>query len=643
MSRIASGGSARVSVRRHVLTVAVLLLGVAALYAPILDDEWHFDDRAELAWSGVSELRPSVRAENYRGILTLYSWALNYRISGTDPWSYHVFNGSVHALNAILVYVVCWQLLGWVVRTPPGERWFPSLFAAAIFATHPIATQTVAYVTQRSTSLAALAVLATLAMYLAARRPGGLIRWPAFVACVVLFAVGLHTKHLALMVPAVLIVTEILGPDARRPRAWAAVAPFAALAAARAAQLVPRRLPGVEPLARTFVVVRDGPTPSPPEYALTQFDVVVRYLRLLVAPVGQSLVHDVRSVTGVMDPRVLGGIGVLAVIAVSGWRVRRVAPVVTWGIAVFFLTLAPTSSVIPSPDWMWEHRVYLPLAAFSIAVAGGFAIVASKYGWGRVPRYVVGAVVVGTLAILTAGRLPVWDDEASLWADAVAHAPRSAVAWMNHGRALQAGGKLREAERSYREALAIQPEQVFAMNNLGNVLRALGRSEDAEALFLRALEIEPTYEDCMLNLGNLSFDRGDIGNARVRYARIDPMGPLAAAASFNLAQCDERDGDWAAAIESYRAAVEHDSSATVRNALGCAYLNAGQLDAAEAELRRAAADSTTWAIPPFNLGALHEARGQRAEAARAYRSALKLDGTLVVARDRLRALGQPSP
>ena len=526
---------------------------VAALYAPTLDDEWHYDDPGHLAWPGVQDLRPEVRAANYRGIVTLYTWALNYRISQDDPGSYHAFNVVVHALNAVLVYVLVGQLAGWFGRT--RHRAFVALFAAALFAVHPIATQAVAYVTQRSTSLATLAVLGASCAYVRSRRDHGRTNPWMYAASLVVFALGLHTKHLALILPALLVVTELLRRERLGlGRILLAAAPFFALAALRALQFLPRHLPGAPAIDPSAVLVHEAAKLPPWQYAITQVEVVVRYLGLLVAPVGLSLIHGVEPVTSPWGAGFLASLVVLIALAAVAWRLRRRDPLFTWGIAAFFLGLLPTSSIVPSRDLMFEHRVYLPLVGFATAVAAITTITLRARWW----RFGLAAAVVATLAFVTASRLRVWDTELALWRDAVRAAPGSARAHVNVGHALQARGELVFAQAAYERALEIDPDHVFALNNLGNVYRGLGRAEDAERVLLRVLALEPDYAQGHLNLGNAYFARGDVMAARRHYERAADADALRAAALFNLGLCDEQEGRVAEAIAHYEAALERD-------------------------------------------------------------------------------------
>src|SRR3989338_11005707 len=43
-------------------------------------------------------------SSNYYRPLLLFTYAINYSISGTVPWSWHLFSNSIHIINGLLVF-----------------------------------------------------------------------------------------------------------------------------------------------------------------------------------------------------------------------------------------------------------------------------------------------------------------------------------------------------------------------------------------------------------------------------------------------------------------------------------------------------------------------------------------------------------
>src|SRR5262249_14508569 len=149
------------------------------------------------------------------------------------------------------------------------------------------------------------------------------------------------------------------------------------------------------------------------------------------------------------DAAVLAGAALLAALTATAVALRRRAPLLlpAWG--WFLVTVAPESSLIPIRDLMMEQRAYLPLAGLCWTAAGAFAPLPA-----RAPRAATALALVGALTTVTHARNRVWRDELALWSDSVAKSPGSARAQNNLGLALEAAGRLPEAERAFRAAIA---------------------------------------------------------------------------------------------------------------------------------------------------------------------------------------------
>ncbi len=120
------------------------------------------------------------------------SFALNYAVGGLDPRGYRAANVALHVLAAVVVFAL-------VRATPPaGDASWPALAFAAIWLVHPIQTEAVTYVTQRTELMAALFYLLTL---LAALRDRPVV---AVVAC----ALGMLSKEVMVTAPLAVVLYE---------------------------------------------------------------------------------------------------------------------------------------------------------------------------------------------------------------------------------------------------------------------------------------------------------------------------------------------------------------------------------------------------------------------------------------------------
>lgn len=521
---------------RHKRVLFLILAAVAVLYAPTLDDEWHLDDLGELNWPGVAPQESLRERGDYRGTLPLIFWKLDAAISSDSGISHHATNGGIHAVNAAFLYGIVWLLAAPVRR---GRRLI-AVAAALCFAVHPLASQTVAYVTQRSTSLAAACILATTLAWVAFRGETRRRRWVWLGAAAAAAFAGAHSKHVALLAPAFAGLAGLLleRPALRRAHTLLAFGVLLLVLLPRGLDLASRAQRQVEDGARSSAAPAALPATQrkPPArvYALTQVGVVATYARMTVLPTGLNLDHDVRLVrTPWTSAVILPGLA-LAALAGIALRLRRSQPLVALGIAWFFLGVLPTSSVIPSPDVLFEHRAYVSLAGFAIVAA---ALLSRLHE--RAPtRAVITALVLLIVAGAgTARRVGVWDSEMSLWTDVVAKSPGKARPHVNLGLALERSERAADSEAHYRAAVAIDPVDALALNNLGNLLGRRGSFEEADRVLRASMAANPRLAQPAFNLANVQMERGDYVEAETLYRRALELGLSTPIVRSSLSEC----------------------------------------------------------------------------------------------------------
>jgi protein O-mannosyl-transferase len=202
--------------------------------------------------------------------------------------------------------------------------------------------------------------------------------------------------------------------------------------------------------------------------------------------------------------------------------------------AVFFLVLAPTSSLLPIPtELVAERRMYLPLAAvLALVVLGAQRLLASAPRVGPALT-VVAAVALGAAAF---ARVLDYDTEESIWRDTVAKAPQSALVRNNYGRALANLGRHDEAIAQYREGLRLVPADARTWAKLANALGELGKLPEAVDAYRTALRFEPTDEKTHNNLARVLLRVGDLPGAIAHLQEAVRLDPSYALGRLNLAK-----------------------------------------------------------------------------------------------------------
>jgi tetratricopeptide (TPR) repeat protein len=216
--------------------------------------------------------------------------------------------------------------------------------------------------------------------------------------------------------------------------------------------------------------------------------------------------------------------------------------------AWFFLILAPSSSIVPLLDSIFEHRVYLSLAA-----PLGLAVLAlwRCAGWRAAPA--LGVAALACMA-LTIARNRVYQDAASIWSQAIAYRPDNPRAHFELGNVLLARQRPAEAIERYRAAIRLQPDYLEARNNLGAALLQSGQGKEALAEFEALLRLRP-LPNAHFAAGRASAELGLHADAVRHYTAVLQMQPDHLDALNNRANLRLQGGDAAGAIADYQAAL----------------------------------------------------------------------------------------
>ena len=323
-----------------------LLLGLVLLtllvYAPVRHAGFVYEDAVYVDPAQRAITQGEVLAP--RG-LTALSFRANARLAGQDPRSYHAVNVFVHVLVGLMVYQLAALLL------PPGY----ALLTCALFLLHPLQTEAVAYVAGRAELISALgAVTAVWAM----AQPT--VTWAHVGLALVALVVAIGGKELGIVaIPLIGLYTALVRKPSRSWRLWGAAGAALGVAAVFLVPILRSRI-----LGNTYL---DHSERGWLGYAALQSTAAWTMLRLSLLPVGQTVDHDIETVTKI------GSLGALAVgiaLLVWAWRQRHRWPVVAFGIAWLFVCLAPRF-VVRITEYINEHQFYLPMVGICLALSAG--------------------------------------------------------------------------------------------------------------------------------------------------------------------------------------------------------------------------------------------------------------------------------
>jgi Tfp pilus assembly protein PilF len=349
---------------------------------------------------------------------------------------------------------------------------------------------------------------------------------------------------------------------------------------------------------------------SPLDYAMTQFGVIVHYLRLSFWPVGLCLDYGwpaAKTAQEIIPPMVLvmlmAGITLWGLVYNQSWAYPAV-----W----FFGILAPSSSFVPIADMTFEHRMYLPLAGIAvICISGGFLLLqrTEKQFVRRIGIFLL-IVILVMLGTGTIRRNEEYHSEELLWRRITEVAVNNPRGHFTLGNILYEQGKITEAIESYRKGIEVKPDDAQAHNNLGIALQLQGKVSEAVSHFEKVLEIWPDSAEAHNNIGNILKSQGKVDEAILHFKR---------------------------ALESkYDNAEEY----KVHNNLGKAFFLQGKSEEAIEQYNKALRQKPDYADAHYNAGTVFESQGKSGEAIRHFKEAVKSKGDYFEAHYKLAGLLQ---
>lgn len=519
-----------------ILGLLFLVLLGAVLYSNILHAPFVFDDYSSIVDNEtIKNLQLSLSDLSNNRYLPNLSFALNYSLGELRPFGYHLINNLIHIINALLLY----YLVILTFQTPhmAGSRLsaqFIAFSSAFIFVAHPIQTQAVTYLVQRSSSMATLFSLLTIVVYLKLRLLSNMGTGSSMKKIVlysisfVTAACAMKSKEIAFTLPVIAVLCETFffsNPQQNeKPHSPAFKRVLYLLPILLTILIIPFSMIDVsKPLTAVSndidAVSRETANISRTDYFLTEFRVVATYLRLLVFPVNQSIDYTYPIYRSLLTPQVfMSVLLVIGLLTTAGYlffmsrRGERGWRLISFGIFWFFITLSVESTIIPIKDVIFEHRLYLPSAGFFIAVITSIEYIIRQH------KVKVGIVVLlaATLSASTYSRNRLWQDPQTLWEDVLHKFPTNVRAYNALGVILKNDSQHDKATEQFQKILAINPAYYPAYYNLGDIRLKLGDYAGAVHYFKKALTLTVTYRfqlDTLISLAIAYSEMGDSENA----------------------------------------------------------------------------------------------------------------------------------
>lgn len=618
------------TMRRDHLTAFLLILLLGGIcYLNSLAGSFQWDDIPHIVrnpalydWKDIGEIFSFWPTRSF----LFWTLSINYHFSGTNPFGYHLTNTGIHILSAFLVYLIFFRLRRKNIYLKSAEftrRNRLALLAGLLFVVHPIQTQAVTFIVQRGASLSGLFTLLALYLYCRFREDNCRLCYGGALAAGFL---GIFSKEGAASLPLLIGLWEIFfGSERRWGRRLRALIPFVAipLFTILTVWLTVRSGEGgfyyALNLQNQFPSV--GLTDSSARlssrwiYLITQFRVVLIYLRLLFLPIRQTIYYDIVVSISFFRAISIFSALLLVTIVIATFRFARSRPVISFGVFFFLLSLLPTSSVVVLLPLVSEHHLYLALAGYAWALSVFLDRLLSRRQF-----LVVGGLVIFSLTIFTGTRNLVWLNPFTLWNDALKKAPHLASLHDSIASVYVEKGRYEDAVNECLRAFELDPDYNAyhnlwaAYHNLKNyrlaeqtarrylrefpyltqshqalalTLIATGKYSEAEKELFIAISLQPDQPRPRLLLGGIYRRAGELIRAEEKLREAIRLAPYLMASYNELGSMFEDEGRWDEVEAVYREALLINPKHLLsRLRLAKLYRQSGRKPAAEIEMKR---------------------------------------------------------
>jgi protein O-mannosyl-transferase len=535
--------------KRHRFIFAIIAgLGILA-FGQSLSAPFYFDDYSGIVDNFFIKHFNVLHLWDYdpSRFITNLTFNLNYLGAGFNLTIWHSVNLAIHILNSFLAYrltLLTFQTPALLGRYVKEDQWLVAVVSSLIFLLHPIQTQSVIYLVQRSTLLCGLCYLATIYFY-ARARTGGEDKF--YVAALAVAFLGMFTKPPFMTIPLAIGLYDLcffgFSKTTDRKRS------FIYFLLTLPLLIIPCMAWQAGIFEKDALgALRLGEYPA---HVGTYLNSLVTFLRLLILPVNLTLDYDYPVVRGLTEFPTPLSLLAISGLAVAGIKAFRKIPWVTFCIFWFFISLGAHIGFFPLADVIFEHWLYLPCYGFALGAALLLIQVCRKR---RLYLLIAGL----GLAVFFAGtwqRSFLWADPIAFLKDGVRKAPRKARTWHNLGTAYRQKQRFAEAKQAFEKAIALDPEYLSAQSNLADLYISQEQYEKANPLLKKVLQANPDAVDANFHLGRLHAREGNYEQALFYLNRARYLNPYYPHIRLFLGNVYEEKGDLTAARKEMASAL----------------------------------------------------------------------------------------
>ena len=544
--------------------------------------------------------------------ITSISHMLDCRLFGLNAGRHHLVNLLFHIANTLLLFGILKKMTG---------RMWPSAFAAALFALHPLNAESVAWISERKNVLSAFFWLLTVAVYIRyAKNPG----FANYLLLIFVFSLALMAKPMTVTLPFALLLLDYWPLNRLRIDDKRQIFHLVG-------EKIPLLLLSAALCVITIIAQSSGDVLTLNEY----LPFYVRLENALVAYISYigKMIYPIRLSVFYPHPgsslplwKPIASFIVLAGISAGVLCLGRRKPYLITGWFWYLGTLVPVIGLVQAGGQaMADRYAYIPLIGLFIIIAWGISDIFAGWKYQKIVLSLSAVVIISALSICARTQTGYWRNSQTLFEHALKVTTGNYVAYNCLGSAYIEQDKFDEAIDLLHHCLEIKPNYGWAYHNLGIAYTKLKRYEEAIEACGQSIRIQPKNFWAYYTLGVSYGKLGRYSEAIEAYKQAVTIEPYFADAHYNLGLAYAKLGRYPDAIQAYEQAIrirpdDADAYCNLASAFGQLGQFQNEIDACEQALRI----NSNLAEAHYNLGTAFGQLGRYPEAIEACKHALRI-------------------
>jgi protein O-mannosyl-transferase len=541
----------------YLIIIFIIVASYAAFGRIAVNDFINWDDTGYITEN--YHVQSGISLQNIKWAFTavmMSNWHPLTWLSHTLDWSLYGDNPSGHHLVSLLLHIGAAIFLFLFLYKATKNVW-PSVFAAALFALHPLRVESVAWVAERKDVLSMFFGLASIFVYAFYAENNKLSK---YLFCLILFILSLMSKPILVTLPFVLLLLDYW-PLGRWQKALSSPAENRPYSAGR---LILEKTPFfLLTIASSIVtywaqnkdssVTSPGVLPIVTQVANASVSYVA-YLEKTFWPFNLAVFYPYEFHLTLGEISTSGFI-LIIITAVVLYYIKNL-PFLFTGWFWYLGTLIPVIGLVQvGRQAMADRYTYLPSIGIAIMLSWSIPLLFPREDIRKKILFPAGIVVLVILSFLTWQQCGYWKNSATLFNHALRMTKDNYIAYNCYGLALFEEGKIEQAIDYYNQAIRISPDYADAFNNKGTAYSKLGRYQRAIEDYNQAIRLKQNSAWYYYNRGLANNKLGLYQRAIEDYNQAIRITPDYAEAFNNKGTVYGELGRYQLAIESFNKAI----------------------------------------------------------------------------------------